>query len=557
MNYKAIWSKHWFVILSGVILILATVLRVWNLGKVPVGLYWDEIAMLLDARSIAQTGRDMRGDALSLILPSYGDYKLPVYVWLSAPITFLPIPPEAQIRLVSTLAGIATVILLGILTRELFEKKTIREQKIACVAVMFVAAILPWSIHFSHAGFEGHLGQLWVLSSVLGILIARKKPWLLLLVGVLGVAGLLTYYSVRFVWPVVAIASWMYVWWNYKPKRWLVFGIVMLLIFATAWFQLTKDPHYTASEVFRLSGENLLNTDKYVLQQNVYREQAGNGRLERLFFHRYLLQLADLLANMGSHLSPVYVFVNGDENLRHGTTLTGLGYLTMFPLLLLGIVSLWRKHRFALAFLAVWWLVALVPASVPYNAPHALRSLNALAPFALLIGFGLASVWLWRHRLAKFVRIGVVALLVLHTMYYTYIFHTIYPVISAGYWQDGYAQIAREVYAQRKGVEETFINLEQLFFLWYLVYSDISISEIQNLPWNGFLLSQLSENTTIEAPHIPSRFHDGRTYLYVSRESNVADMLKLVQDEDTEILFDSVVSSREGAYLYRIVKFIK
>ncbi|KKT97629.1 MAG: hypothetical protein UX00_C0008G0003 [Microgenomates group bacterium GW2011_GWB1_45_17] len=66
------------------ILLIAAVLRLYKLGSIPVSMYIDEIAIGVDAKSIAQTGRDMHGHSwLTPMFLSYGDYKLPVYIWIA------------------------------------------------------------------------------------------------------------------------------------------------------------------------------------------------------------------------------------------------------------------------------------------------------------------------------------------------------------------------------------------------------------------------------------------------------------------------------------------
>src|SRR3989339_882194 len=67
------------------ILGIAFFIRVLGLGQIPVGQYVDEIAITLDSHVIAQTGKDMHGRSFFFaIIPSYGDYKLPVYIWFSS-----------------------------------------------------------------------------------------------------------------------------------------------------------------------------------------------------------------------------------------------------------------------------------------------------------------------------------------------------------------------------------------------------------------------------------------------------------------------------------------
>jgi len=53
------------------VLILGFSLRFWRLGLVPVGTYWDETAIWLDAKTLASTGHDIHGNTIfQAIFPS-------------------------------------------------------------------------------------------------------------------------------------------------------------------------------------------------------------------------------------------------------------------------------------------------------------------------------------------------------------------------------------------------------------------------------------------------------------------------------------------------------
>lgn len=538
--------QHWSKLIVSLVLTLAVVVRLYGLGIVPAGLYWDEVAMLVDAKSFAQTGKDMHGLAPSLILPSYGDYKLPVYTWLSAPATLLPISPEAQIRLISVLAGVSTVVLAGLLAVELLAPKEKSLSRIVFLCTTFVTAILPWSIHFSHAGFEGHLGQLLIGVSVYCILLAKRRPGLLIVAGLLGVLSLYTYYSVRFVWPVIAVSTWLYIWYSYTPqfKKWLLFGLAMVAIFGAGYMAMINSEWYSASQQFRLSSPSLLNPEPFVLQQNMAREAAGNSLLDRLVFHRYLFQAKALLANFSSHLSPVYLFVSGDNNLRHGTGFHGLGYLSMLPLLLMGMYAMLQKNKLALLLLVIWWFAALVPASVPLEAPHALRSLNALLPFTMVIGIGLT--WVFSKKW-QFVSYGIVILLLVHLWQFIGFYHTTYSRLSASAWQAGYKPTALSVHDQIKGVDQAWVSIDDRWYLWYLAYGNQDPKFAQSLETHDFKPTTLQKTIVLNAWPTPTDFEPEKTYLLAGSIEKVEAILNNL---DGEVVYDSTDNE------YRVVKFM-
>lgn len=203
MNSRLIW---WLAALG--VLLLAVVLRCTQLGQVPTGLYWDEVAMLVDAKSVAETGRDMHGRVwYQVMYPSYGDYKLPVYIWLAS-LTVKVFGVSAwALRIPSAIAGILTVVATGwcaSLAWSITEKKrSAAWAGTIGLATMAVVAVSPWSVMFSRTAFEGHVGQLLLTLSVIVQLLSLRWRWLRFVSPMIGALATYTYFSVRFVWPVV------------------------------------------------------------------------------------------------------------------------------------------------------------------------------------------------------------------------------------------------------------------------------------------------------------------------------------------------------------------
>src|SRR5258706_2824182 len=99
-------QKYWIVL---VILVIASLLRFWQLGSTPPSPDWDEAALGYNAYSVLKTGRDEYGTWFPLSLRSYDDYKPPLYMYLT-------IPPVAifglnvwSTRLASAIMGVLAV----------------------------------------------------------------------------------------------------------------------------------------------------------------------------------------------------------------------------------------------------------------------------------------------------------------------------------------------------------------------------------------------------------------------------------------------------------------
>lgn len=498
-------QKNIFIVSLVVVLLFGAFLRFYHLGRIPVSLYWDEAAMLVDAKAIAESGRDMHGNRwLQAMFPSYGDYKLPVYIWLaSVAVQFFGVSSFA-LRLPSAVVGVVHLGVIGLLAWQIIGRDTRQSKQIFAIAVKLVMAITPWSILFSRTGFEGQLGQFFLTLSVLFMYFSQRKyrdngvllPLMCFMSAtIFGAIAVYAYYSVRFVWPVVLLGFFFFQSFDgFSWKRIFRFNALQLLkkgmlavLCLVVWFvlllPLTKSPHYQASQTFRLSTDSILKTETEIIQSNVYRETAGNGPLSRVLYHRHWLVGRELLKNYVAHVDLEYLFVSGDSNLRHGTGRVGVFQLWMLPLFILGLYGLARKHWRVFGFLMVWWMAALLPASVPTTVPHALRSLNALTPLALMIGFGasMAVEWVWnRKRQIVPLSLGIIgaAVVTIGSVLFLHDYFHHYPTRSAFDWQDGYQQLAQLLMDEKDAVRTVWVNpSDDRLYLWLMAFGRFSGSE--------------------------------------------------------------------------------
>jgi 4-amino-4-deoxy-L-arabinose transferase-like glycosyltransferase len=202
-----------------VFVFVGLILRTWRLADNPVSTYWDETAMGYDAYSVAQTGKDMHGNPwYQTIFPSYGDYKLPLYIWFTSITTKLLGPTVTAIRLPSALAGTLLILVIYLLTYEIT-----RSTKAGLIGATLLS-ILPWSVHFSRVGFEANLSTLMVAMCLWCLVYGLRKPWMLLLSGIFGALGVYGYFSVRFVVPPLMVGFGLIYFRDLSRKSWLLFG---------------------------------------------------------------------------------------------------------------------------------------------------------------------------------------------------------------------------------------------------------------------------------------------------------------------------------------------
>jgi len=501
---------------------------------VPTAYYWDEAAILLDSKCVAETGFDVHHRPwYQVIYPSYGDYKLPFYIWMSALSVKIYGVNDWVIRLPNVVMGLLTIIVGGLLAKELVDR---HQSQVAQLMTMLVLTLTPWSLMFSRTGFEGYSGQALLALSIYLLLKSRKKWWLMIFSALVGGLATYAYFSVRFVWPVVTVGY--YVGWVFdyhqliKMRLWPFFQSIFiwligpLIIFGLTFLPMAKSPLYHDMDNFRLSAVSILNNFNYALMSNELRAQAGNKFIDRLLFHRHWLLIRELASNYADNLSLNFLFVSGDPNLRHGTGQNGLFLLPLILAAFWGLWSLFDQNRRAWCWLIIWWLVALLPASVPENTPHALRSLNALVPLSIIIGFGLTQIFLMisNSRIIRLFKFSYGLSLIFSAAIFINYYFTQYPVSSAEAWQSGYVEAAAVVNQRRSEVIKVYVEQPEKLYLWIFASSGINCQEFQSLPSHGF---QFSSWQNVEFAYFPwdkAKEMKGK-YLIVGDAGQIKDQL--------------------------------
>ena len=112
-------------ILLILVIFLGLILRVVSIDKYPPSLNWDEVSHGYNAYSILKTGKDEWGNLLPAIFRAYGDFKLPLYIYLTVPFVFLFGLNPFSVKLVSIVAGSLTPIIIYLMLTKLFSKKSI------------------------------------------------------------------------------------------------------------------------------------------------------------------------------------------------------------------------------------------------------------------------------------------------------------------------------------------------------------------------------------------------------------------------------------------------
>jgi 4-amino-4-deoxy-L-arabinose transferase-like glycosyltransferase len=345
-------------ILLGVLL-LAAVVRTWNLANQPNGFSFDEAANGL-------IGLQMILDPAYVPIFGPPDAPLPtLFHYFNSLALRLGGVNVAAARLVPAFFGILTVGAFYFLARRIFSRP------VALVAV-FLLAVMRWHINFSRIDFVGAATPFFGAAAAYFLLrgLETRNRWHMALSGLAVALGLYTYYASNLVPFVLG----PYMVWQLASDRKnfreqgtniLVFLAVSLLVFAPlGHFALTQKDRF-----FARNGQVLI--FNHVSPAEAWPAFWANVKTTLLMFNYF-----------------------GDCNGRHNIPEVPMLDFTTGLLFGLGLVwslkNIQRRH----AFLAVlWFLVALIPGFLTIEAPQGYRCIGAIVPVALLAGFGLEFLW--------------------------------------------------------------------------------------------------------------------------------------------------------------------
>ena len=480
-------KKLWLII----ILILAAFLRFYQLNQNPPSLNWDEVSHGYNAYSILKTGTDEWGVRWPLIFRAYGDYKLPVYIYVTALSEAIFGVNGFAVRFPSALAGVLSVLLTYFLVKKLCQNLISKDLNILISLIAgFFLAISPWHIFLSRPAFEANLASFLVIAGIYFFLVGLKKKWLLSLgILFLGLA-VHTYNSARVFVPLILITlilihySSVMEWVRVRKKEAVLAGLVLALFFIPLIISFAFPQSWARYKWVGILDQGAIN------RINMARGNSALPKpLPRLIYNKATYFTLAFAKNYFSNFSPRYLFLKGGSNYQYNIPGQGVIYPVQAPLILLGFYYLfknWRKKESKL--ILFWWLLAVVPAAATQENPHVLRTILVLPMPQVLAALGIWQFLQWTRRIrwAKWAG-GIIYGLVLVILFWRF-WHTYFDFYRKNYswsWQYGYQQVADYVQRHYNEYDQIFMTKKygepHEFLLFYLKWDPQKYQKDPNL----------------------------------------------------------------------------
>ncbi len=459
--------KKLFVIL---IILLALVLRFWNLDKNPPSLDWDEASLGYNAYSIFKTGKDEYGSFLPLSIRSFNDYKPPLYTYFTVVPVFIFGLNEFSTRFISAFFGSLAVLVSFFLIKELFPRKS----NSFYLLFLFFFAISPWHIQFCRVAFEANLALSFLIFAVWLFLLAIKKIIWLPISFIFFAFSLYAYHSPKLIVPFLLFGLFL-IYRRILSKNIFFFFLSIFIFFIISYpiFGLQK-----TAVTARYGSVTVMNPDEKLNRsiQAIEEDQKRNDFLGKLAHNRRIVYAREIIGGYLDHFNFDFLFLTGDPPGRHHAVDMGMLYTFDLPLIILGIYYFLFYPSQGFFTIALWFFLAPIASSITTGTPHAVRAIFYLPIYQVLSAKGMEQcINLMKNKFNKTISQAFLLLsaiiIIFNFFYYLHMYWVHTPIEYSRWWQYGYKQVVSQIKEYEDNYQKIIVTYAYdqpyIYFLFY------------------------------------------------------------------------------------------
>lgn len=472
---KIIGHNLWSIVLA-LIIFIAGFFRIWQITQIPAGFNADEAAIGYNAYSILKTGKDEFGQFLPVVFTSFGDFKPPLYFYLTVPFIAILGLTELAVRLPSAIFGVLTVLFVYFLTKKLFKSE------ILSLASCFFLAISPWHIHYSRGGWETNLFTFLLTLGVYLFIKSLEKPKFLYLSSIVFALSFYSYQGARLIMPLLVILLALFFRNQlFKIKKQLILSAILgLLIILPALYTFFAGPGFS-----RFSGVSIFADSGPFWQINERRGQHQDPGSPFVQILHNKVQAYGLTAvkNYFSHFEGSFLFITGDVIPRNRILENGTLLIIFLPFLLFGSFFLIIKKPANWQVIFLWLLAAPTASALTFQSPQALRAASMVVPLAIIAGYGFFCAWklLFPYKQIVFLFIILTLSFLIHDFFRFWHFYTIHnPQKIPVAFEYGFSELVAKVNSIKDKYNKVLVTdgYDQPYIL-FLFYSNYQPEKFQ------------------------------------------------------------------------------
>lgn len=451
-------------------MLLGGFLRLWQLDKLPVSLFGDEIDVGVHAYSILKTGKDYYSNTFPIMFRSFAESRLPIPIYLAVPFIALFGLNEWGVRLGMAIMGIFGLVGFFLLCKELFGIR------VGLIAV-FLLSISPWHLQYSRQANDAGAVLTLTIFAVWLFLKGLKNYTLMLLSAVMFSLTFYSYSIAAIFTPLIGLS--LLIIYREQIKK-----ISRLRLFMVALVVLLLILPYIKFTFLGVSSERFskisVEADQTLIDEITKRRVQSDSPLTPIFQNRLTVSANEIIKNYLKSYSTDFLFVNGDPNLRQ--SIGGFGELFLFniPLLLFGFVVLVMtitKSPLNMGYLliVVWLLIAPLPSALTRDGSfHASRLILLLPALLVICAWGLNYLFsnFKKNNFIKIVTLAIFLFGISNIFGYTYRYIVEWPHDSWRFWHSGFKETLTFVKTidhqySRVYFNNTYEPMLPRFLFWY------------------------------------------------------------------------------------------
>lgn len=377
---RKVFLKYWWV---GVLTVVSVLLLVWKLDRVPRGMDGDEVAVGYYGYSLLKYGSDEYGIKWPVYFKSIGDYKYPMYSYLSMiPVALMGLNVVSS-KMVAVLSG------LSILFSVNWWLWKYTKSAVVVVAATLTAWGSIWWLLFSRGAYESILGVALVMGVTLLINMRKKWGWRMLLVitGLL-IAAELSYPATRLF--LLGFLGWRLLVVKDKKRAGVLFAVVLMI---TAGLMFDPQSRVRASGLFVGNDASMWEHGRNQIWEVGSAIPGRFGWLQaRIWDNKYVIVSRAIGERYLAHFDPVYLFMTGNPTVsKYTVPFCGMMPLASLGLILMGFVYLvnhWHKDE-DLRVWAGFLLLSPLSSALTLETTSQVRSLLMMPVLLVLAGLGI------------------------------------------------------------------------------------------------------------------------------------------------------------------------
>ncbi|MDD5111073.1 MAG: glycosyltransferase family 39 protein [Candidatus Altiarchaeota archaeon] len=515
MGSSSLNNRQTFCMLS-CILLLAGFFRLYKLGEIPPGLFYDEAFFGNLGYCLLTTGKDLNGALLPLVSYSHLAFVLPLQMYPVAGSVFLFGPNEFAVRIIPAAVGILIVLSTFFLARLLFNNNII-----GLISSLLVA-VSPWHIVYSRIGFV-HTFQptlFLMLSMCLFLKGLQGSPRYLVYSGFAAGMGFFSYFLAHLFVP------------------FFIFGFHYLVYSRVKKLNYTKHYRLFISAIIMMFLLSLLIT------------KISGIDLERIPGPPTSESISDLARNIRGLAYTIFI-PSGNLEMLPQSNVSYTYYYVYIPLSLAGILLLLKDRRMESTLILYWLILSLVLSALVSDTSHgALRRFYTSAGPVLdiIAAYGIYRILLYyrsRRKILLFLSALITISLALGAcqFYASYFIYQPYLIET----ETAFMTPAKDVFAYTESVKDRYDKI--VFTKDFALKNDVLISpekvyttsDLAIEDYQLFYAKRCAYDAKYVLDNVSSYPMDGKTLL-VARSYELANATPLM-----------VFYHRNGEVAYKII----